>query len=369
MKRLKVAALLLGFTIILMGCKKETVAETEKVRETEQDTKTETESETESETEIGLTMETENTEGMVRSYLTGKLIDESIARQRPIAVMLNNIVNAVPQAGIANADIVYEAPVEGSMTRLMGIFEDYQDLEKIGSVRSCRNYYVYYAREFDAIYLHYGQAVYALSLLADDEFHNLSGLDGIGPTVYYRTTDRVAPHNAYASAEGIAAGIETMGYRTDYIEDYTGHYNFADDNALVELEGEVATFVKPGYTVNRPWFEYDEETKLYFRFQYGEEQIDELTDEQLSYTNIIFQYSQWENFDQNGYLNIDTISGGSGKYITGGVAIDITWNKESEYGVTRYYNSAGEEITLNQGKTWVCIILDTNVDNIEITEK
>jgi len=281
--------------------------------------------------------------------------------------MLNNIVNAVPQAGIANADIVYEAPVEGSMTRLMGIFEDYRDLEKIGSVRSCRNYYVYYAREFDSIYLHFGQAVYALPLLEDDDFHNLSGLDGIGSTVYYRTTDRVAPHNAYASAEGIAAGIEIMGYRTDYIEDYTGHYNFADDNALVELEGEAATLVKPGYTVNKPWFEYDEETRLYSRFQYEEEQIDELTEEQLTYTNIIFQYSQWENFDENGYLNIDTSSGGSGKYITGGVAIDITWSKESEYGVTRYYNSAGEEITLNQGKTWICIIQDSYVDNIEIT--
>ena len=60
-----------------------------------------------------------------------------------------NIQAALPQSGIANAEVVYEAPVEGGITRLMGIFEDYQDVERIGSVRSCRNYYVYFAREFN----------------------------------------------------------------------------------------------------------------------------------------------------------------------------------------------------------------------------
>ena len=70
--------------------------------------------------------------------------------------MLNNIQDALPQSGIANAEVVYEAPVEGGITRLMGIFEDYQDVQRIGSVRSCRNYYVYFAREFNTYYLHFG---------------------------------------------------------------------------------------------------------------------------------------------------------------------------------------------------------------------
>ena len=93
----------------------------------------------------------EEDNGMVRSYLTGKLVPESIGRTKAISVMLNNIQAALPQSGIANAEVVYEAPVEGGITRLMGIFEDYQDVERIGSVRSCRNYYVYFAREFEYI--------------------------------------------------------------------------------------------------------------------------------------------------------------------------------------------------------------------------
>lgn len=78
-------------------------------------------------------------EGMMKSYLTGEYVSPAIGQRRPVAVMLNNIQAAVPQAGIANAGVVYEAPVEGGITRLMGIFEDYDNLEKIGSVRSCRD--------------------------------------------------------------------------------------------------------------------------------------------------------------------------------------------------------------------------------------
>ena len=101
----------------------------------------------------------------VKSYLTGLDVPESIGRQRPVAVMLNNIKGGCPQSGIANAGVVYEAPVEGEITRLMGIFEDYQNLERIGSVRSCRDYYIFYANEFDAIYSHYGQSAYAVPFL------------------------------------------------------------------------------------------------------------------------------------------------------------------------------------------------------------
>ena len=88
-------------------------------------------------------------EGMVKSYLTGEPVAEVQGRRRPVAVMLSNIISACPQSGISRAGVIYEAPVEGGITRLMGLFENYDDLEKIGSVRSCREYYVYLAAGFD----------------------------------------------------------------------------------------------------------------------------------------------------------------------------------------------------------------------------
>ena len=73
------------------------------------------------------------------SYLTGQTVSTEIGRQRPIAMMFNNIYDAIPQYGIENCGVVYEAPVEGYITRLMGRMEDYQGADRIGSVRSCRN--------------------------------------------------------------------------------------------------------------------------------------------------------------------------------------------------------------------------------------
>lgn len=305
-----------------------------------------------------------STEGKMRSYLTGEWIDKSIGNRRPVAVMLNNIVDAVPQSGIAQADIVYEAPVEGGLTRLMGIFEDYDSLDKIGSVRSSRLYYVYFAKEFDAIYVHFGQAIYAESLLNSSNIQNLNGLQLEG-TAFYRTSDRKAPHNAYTSADGIGKGISLKGYRENYEDGYKGHYVFNEEEQEVTLNGSSAIKVTPGYQINKPWFEYHSDDGLYYRSQYGDKQIDELTKEQLAYKNIIMQYVNYYDYG-DGYLNITVNGSGKGKYITNGKAIDITWKKDTEFGPTRYYDENNEEIVLNRGKTWVCIIQNDRVNKIEI---
>ncbi|MCD7736941.1 MAG: DUF3048 domain-containing protein, partial [Lachnospiraceae bacterium] len=330
--------------------------------------------------------ETATEEGWVRSYLTGKLVPESIGRTIPIAVMINNISDALPQSGISNAEVIYEAPVEGSITRLMAIMEDYQDVERIGSVRSCREYYVYFAREFEAIYMHYGHAVYATHVLNLDDTVRLSGMadydmiyDGEGDVVYYRSDDFVSPHNVFTNYELIQAGIEYKGISTDYSEEYIesdGHYQFAADGEIITLENGVdAATVEPGYAYNYPSFVYDAETGKYTRYQYGSEQIDYLTQRALTFDNIIIQYCSSSDYG-DGYLNINAYSGGDGVYITRGKAIPVTWSKDNadlenefadgNFGVTHYYDENGGEITLNQGKTWVCIVLDSSTDSVKI---
>lgn len=370
MKKLKVAALLMTTMVILTGCNKLTEAETQAPEPAVV---------TEAETEPVETVEPAEEEvteavGSDRSYLTGQVVGEEIHNKRPFAVMLNNIINACPQAGIEAAGIVYEAPVEGGITRLMAIFEDVTDMEKIGSVRSCRTYYPMYAMEFDAIYTHFGQAVYAVELLNSDKVNNISGLGTqkeagkifgyAGEGIFYRTSDRPSPHNCYTSGEQLNEACNTLGYRREYEDDYQPKFKFTGDADKITLDEGNAVKIYPGYGVNKPWFEYIDGE--YYRFQYGEEQIDQLTDEQLTYTNVIFQLSQWENYDENGYLNIDTMSGGDAYFFTGGTYEKCTWKRESEEGPAKYYDADGNEIVLNQGKTWVCIIQDTYEDNIVI---
>lgn len=367
--RLIVCLLVSATAVLLYGCGKKEVQDT---TEGQENTQVQESTETPSSAED---TEAVSEEDGVRSYLTGKITDPAIARRRPVAIMLNNLEAAQPMCGISRADVVYECVVEGSITRLMGIFENYDDLEKIGSVRSCRSYFVYCALEFDAIYAHYGQAAYAVDLLDEEYVDNLSGLSEIGSTVFYRTSDRQAPHNAYASAEGIKAGIKKMGYDENYRSSYSGKFLFAEDGKENKNEkGSSAVYAAPGYLINKPWFEYNETDKKYYRFQYDGPQIDEMTNEQIAYDNIVFQYCEWVQLDENDYLAFNCHSGGKMQYMTEGKVVDGFWIRTVEdensgnhdEGVTKYYDNDGNEIVFNQGKTWICMIQDTKGDKVEI---
>ena len=306
----------------------------------------------------------------VRSYLSGKWVDKEKGERRPVAIMLNNIKEAQPMSGVSRADVLYECVVEGGLTRMMGLFEDYDDLDKIGSVRSCRNYFVYYALEFDAIYCHYGQSAYAMPLLKQDFVDNLSGLSSEGDIVYYRSTDRVAPHNAYASAKGIKKDIEVMGYDPKYRPGYRGKFTFAYDGETIvpdSADSYSAVHVEPGYLINKPWFEYNADDGKYYRYEYEEPQIDGETEEQLAVDNIILQYSSWERVDDKDYLGFDCHMGGMMTYVTHGKARDGIWMRfDGDEGAVRYFDSEGKEIVLNQGKTWVLIIQDTMGDKVVV---
>lgn len=322
-----------------------------------------------------LERETPDANNQVHSYLTGKLTDANVALKRPMAVMINNIINAIPQCGISRAAVIYEAPVEGEITRLMAIFEDYSGLDKIGPIRSCRDYYIDFALEFDALYTHFGQAVYAFDLLNSDMVNNISGLQYqeaagelngyCGEDIFYRTDDRPAPHNAYTSASGLDTAIERKEYSLELDDDYTGHFKFAADGEKVSYPDGTATYIQPSLYTNYPHFEYDSATGLYMRYQYDGAQIDEMTGEQLGFDNVIIQYCPIVPYDDHGYLNIDTNAGGEAILFTNGTYQYATWTKDSDWGPAKYYDADGNEISINQGKTWVCIVQDSRSGDTE----
>lgn len=316
-------------------------------------------------------METETEDpnaGKVRSLLTGEYVSKTVAARRPVAVMINNISDAWPQSGIGDAGVIYEAPVEGGITRLMALFENYKGIEKIGSIRSCRIYYCYFALEWDAIYCHYGQSQYALDFLNSDNIDNVSSYNSGG--YFYQTSDRVAPHNTFIDDSGIDSAIKTLDYRRKYEDDYSGRFTFAGEESPVELtDGMAAKTVEISYPHNYPYFQYDQESKTYLRYQGGQKHIDDQKkkDQQLSCKNIIVQFVDYSMFPDGKSLNLTLTGSGKGYYITNGKSIEVNWSKDELLGVTKYTNAAtGEEISLNAGKTWICIV--QNGMNVTISE-
>ena len=313
-------------------------------------------------------------ESVTVSSLTGLPTTEEIRNQRPLAVMLNNIVDGCPQTGTEEASIIYEVPVEGRITRLMGIFEDYANLEKIGYVRSSRDYFVYYAMEYDSLYAHFGQATpYVGELLNSDRVDNISGavagIDRPAPNTFHRSTDRKAPHNVYVDTEDLLKDIEKLGYRTEHNDSYVEKFTFAEDgtdalyaaeqDAVVLYPGGKSADAANGFSHVEARFEYNAEDGLYYRYQYGDKHIDEATGNQLAVTNVIFQYCHGEVRDENDYLAFGC-HGDNGykvQVFTGGKMKEGTW-KRTDDGPAQYLDENGEAIQLNPGKTWICIVWD-----------
>ena len=74
--------------------------------------------------------------------ITGiEVASEDALPARPIQVSIpNDTYGAVPQSNITQADIIYEFPVEGELTRLQAIY--YSDIPEIfGPTRSIRYYF------------------------------------------------------------------------------------------------------------------------------------------------------------------------------------------------------------------------------------
>ena len=76
----------------------------------------------------------------------------------------------------------------------------------------------------------------------------------------------------------------------------------------------------------------------------------------MTFKNVILQNVPFTLLDKNGYLTYNVIGTGVGLYITNGQAIPITWSKASETGFTHYFNAAGQEITVNRGKTYIGLV-------------
>ncbi len=301
-------------------------------------------------------------DGRIQSYLTGEMRDAAQADRRPLAVMISNDREAWPHYGMGRAGVIYEVPVEGNMTRYMAIMEDYDDLERIGSVRSCRNCFIDFANEFDAIYAHYGQSTFAKPQLR--EIDDINGIEGRGAQAFFRSSDRKAPHNAYTSFDRIQSAIVDLGYSQEYGADYEGHYQFArpgKETVLSGVETVDAVRIVPGYSMYHSEFRYSQEDGLYHRYQADAPQ--ESDEGPLAVKNVIIQYCQSGYYANTEYLNINVDTSEWGYYATGGKAVTVTWKKED--GVTRYYGPDGEEIRLNPGKTWVCILSTKDVDRTE----
>lgn len=321
-------------------------------------------------------------DGKIQSYLTGQWLEKEKANKRPIAVMIPNNTPALPQYGLSKAAIIYEAPVEGRITRLMAVFEDYDELEYIGPVRSSRDYFVYVAMGYQAIYCNWGLArPYVEELLRSDAVQNIScaveGIHNPSDEAFgrIRRPGYATEFTGYLFMDGLEKAIKRHKYETEYDSRYVPPFIFVDEGYRANYEAmEDAAYLYPGgreensggYGFYNPYFEYDEKDKLYYRYQNGKKQMDEYDNSQLAVSNVVFQYCHGEVRDKKDYLAFGVHGEGDALVFTNGKVIEATWQR---YGgdatPAKFYDKNGREIIFNQGKTWICNIWEEYGEYVE----
>ena len=314
----------------------------------------------------------ESREGMYRSELTNEWIDEALTDQRPIAAMVDNEKTALPHYGLSKADIVYEmtnSTLNDGVTRFMVLFKDYRSIDQIGSIRSVRPTNLVIAPEWDAIVCHDGGPFYIDDYLANDYVDHFSG-----------TFSRVDNGKSREFTEYILSGDMDKNFSNSSVsETYTSyykgqnHFNFAPDGQPQDLssysDAKSATSIQLPFKHNKPSLSYDEASEKYLYSEYGQAHKDPGNgDAQLAFDNVLLQNARYVKFDDNGYMMFyakDT--GREGYYITKGKAIKITWTKpEDDCEPTRYYDTDGNEITINTGKTYIALIPDDIYSGLSI---
>ena len=297
---------------------------------------------------------------------------------RPIAVMIDNHTGAWPQANLEKAYLVYEIIVEGGETRLMAVFKG-QDLDKIGPVRSSRHYFLDYALENDAIYVHHGWSPQAQSDISKLGVDNINGIQESSSN-FWRVKDKSAPHNLFTSTESILKIAERKRYLTtsnkesilnyvgtefDLSEKYkTTTTTTTEENVTSEqtqkltIPVNATTVTIPHSSLQKVKYEYNTETKRYTRYARGKLQTDYETGEPVTTKNIIitkcdnYTLTDSENKGRQGLTNIGTFDG---YYITNGKAIPIKCTKSSRIAQTIYKDLDGNEIDVNDGNTFINI--------------
>lgn len=287
---------------------------------------------------------------------------------RPIAVMINNHKTAQPlQTGLNDAYLVYEIVVEGGITRMLAVFKD-ADTEIIGTVRSSRHYFLDYAQENDAVYVHYGWSPQAEEDIYNLGINNINGMVDGSP--FWRDTSLDVPteHTVYTSIEDLEQSIENKRYRITSDEDTLLKYSI-DEIDLSIMDGATkADEIEIEYSdYQTNTFVYDEVNKVYKKYSNGEERKDYVTGETFTAKNIItYQVSNY-SMDSYGRQEIENIGRGEGYLISNGYAVPITWEKDAPSRQTVYKFLNGEEITVNDGNTYIQI--QPKNKNIEISQK
>lgn len=305
----------------------------------------------------------EPTPVLVPAPLTGLLVSPAAAMQQPIAVMVDDHVDARPQAGFNAAAVVWHAPAEYDIPRYMLIFQEAIPGD-VGPIRSARQYYIEWAAEWNALYVHHGGSPQAKATLAargnGQWVYNADGFRWEGRFLF-RVSDRFAPHNVMTDGEHLRQLARRVGAEDEPLE---AIWSFAPDRSanLRPTDGRIVVRY-PYETVS---YRYDPATNSYRRFigQPGQKlraQVDAGDGQPVAPKNVVILRMAFgaltnDRHPEKGRVEARNVGKGQAWIATNGRTIKGIWRKASPTAPTLLFDRDGNPVTLTAGQTFVQVI-------------
>lgn len=285
-------------------------------------------------------------EALVARRLDGVLVPSSIASLAPRAVIVENHPEARPVSGLSRASIVFEAPVEGGITRFLALFPSSSTIEQIGPVRSARPYYVDWADAWNASFFHVGgspEALEKISVLKDfvdvNEFFQ--------GDYFWRDKTRFAPHNVYTKSELMDAVLEK---KLTASSTAPLAWRFQDMASTTDRGDAVSIRIPYGGNYNVRW-SYDKDRGVYTRYVAGVAQNDR-DDSAIETENVIVIKTEQQILDSYGRLRIRTTGNGEAVAYRDGKRFVLRWRRSIGEPM-RFESSDGTEFIFTRGRTWI----------------
>ena len=284
---------------------------------------------------------------IIRHPLNGQVWTDNHREFFAIGVMLDNAYNINEQPGLERADIVYEALVEGPITRLLAIFDSNQRLDKIGPVRSARPYFLDWVEEYNGVYMHVGGSPQALDSIDDYDFVNIDQI-GAGEVYFWRDNDMPMPANVFTSNSnwlrvGEIKEVPTLD-RDKFVT-----WNFVDEDVSEDIKNISLDFSSNSFQVD---WKYNTLKEQYQRWQ-GDVKHSYATGEQIAASNVVVLVADDWLIDAE-RRNMNTEDGGLAFIFNKYGQQDGVWLVED--GRTLFFDKDGNALKINPGQTWIEVI-------------
>lgn len=295
-----------------------------------------------------ITIKKKQKEEKVRAPISGRLIDEERAKRKPIAVVIENHPDSRPQSGLNQASMIIETFAEGGITRFLAFFQE-EDVAEIGPVRSARPYFVDWAHSYNALFAHVGGNSDALSMIQTLKVLDLNQFN-FG-NYFWRDSKRAAPHNVYSTTEKLLAAAKSKKYPTT--DENIPAFSFKDDAKPEERPADFTFRVNFNANFAVSYY-YSKTENIFLRSIAGAKHTDR-AGEQIKAKNVVVGFSDFAPGTSTAgeqMTKIRTTGSGKAIFYVDGNKSEGTWKRDNGK-IMRFYTTAGEELKLNGGTTWV----------------